>query len=315
MRRCCALALGLAPSDVAIDRTKGRKPFLAERCRLKTHAIYAHSVEGPPSSKPNFNFNVSHEGKFVVLAAEPHCVVGVDVAAPEQFRKRGEDAEDAEVALAKFFGCVRDMLTEGEWAYVRATEGCAKQAGRFRYFWSCKEAFAKARGDGLGFGLGRAHFDLTFLKDHDRDRDHEHTYAENNDQDDNKDNRASPAAASEASPTEEFLPRRGGRFVGSVSVDGRPLPEWRFLGETLRDGHVVTVARGPPRDVVDAIGDFRRTLSKDELIDEDFEQPEPAFTFLTLRDLVPPEALETYDQALATDARFLRQLKRRSTEL
>lgn len=36
---------------------------------------------------PNFNFNVSHEGHFVVLASEPHTVCGVDCAAPSQLRR------------------------------------------------------------------------------------------------------------------------------------------------------------------------------------------------------------------------------------
>lgn len=33
---------------------------------------------------PNFNFNVSHEGDYVVLASEPLCICGIDVAAPQQ---------------------------------------------------------------------------------------------------------------------------------------------------------------------------------------------------------------------------------------
>jgi len=32
---------------------------------------------------------VSHEGDFVVLASEPLCVCGVDVAAPGQLRRKG----------------------------------------------------------------------------------------------------------------------------------------------------------------------------------------------------------------------------------
>jgi phosphopantetheinyl transferase len=36
---------------------------------------------------PNFNYNVSHEGHFVVLASEPHTICGVDCAAPQQLRR------------------------------------------------------------------------------------------------------------------------------------------------------------------------------------------------------------------------------------
>ena len=55
-----------------VRRTKGSKPFHGARLGL-THA-------------PNFNYNVSHEGDYVVLASETHAVVGVDVAAPGQVR-------------------------------------------------------------------------------------------------------------------------------------------------------------------------------------------------------------------------------------
>ncbi len=41
---------------------------------------------------PNWNFNVSPEGDFVVLASEPLCVCGVDVAAPGQLRCKGATA-------------------------------------------------------------------------------------------------------------------------------------------------------------------------------------------------------------------------------
>ena len=47
---------------------------------------------GPrPGAAANWNFNVSHEGDFVVLASEPLCVCGVDVAAPAQLRRKGAE--------------------------------------------------------------------------------------------------------------------------------------------------------------------------------------------------------------------------------
>jgi hypothetical protein len=44
-----------------------------------------------------------------------------------------------------------------------------------------------------------------------------------------------------------------------VSVNGFQQPQWRFNGIEIKDGHVVTVARGPPQDVVDALGAFSGT--------------------------------------------------------
>ena len=87
--------------------------------------------------------NVSHEGRYVVLAAEPWCLCGVDVAAP-----RSTNWES-----------LKQTLTAKEWAFV---DGDDK---RFRALWACKEAFTKARGDGLGFPFADAEFTLTYHGD------------------------------------------------------------------------------------------------------------------------------------------------------
>ncbi|KAJ8605189.1 hypothetical protein CTAYLR_000401 [Chrysophaeum taylorii] len=239
-RRCCAVALRLDHADVEIARTKGRKPFVTEgaKARSPTRARF-----------PNFNFNISHEGRFVVLASEPRCVCGVDVAAPDQFR-RGPAAPRN---LEDFFRTMRDVLSPREWAFVR--EG-PRQAERFRYFWSCKEAFTKARGDGLAFGLGRAEFDIRQISD-------------------------TPA-----------------KFEAMVAVDGADLAHWKFVGDELPFNHIVTVARGPPNDVVDAHGAFRRTLSEDNLTDIDLHAPHPRFEIIHLRDLVPPDKHLVFDSLL-----------------
>ena len=49
----------------------------------------------------------------------------------------------------------KQTLTNKEWAFV---DGDDK---RFRALWACKEAFTKARGDGLGFPFADAEFTLT----------------------------------------------------------------------------------------------------------------------------------------------------------
>ena len=79
-RAACARVTSAPHASIEIRRTKGRKPFL-------------HSPLPDPTIAPNFNFNVSHEGEFVVLASEPVCVCGVDVAAPGQARRRRRDGK------------------------------------------------------------------------------------------------------------------------------------------------------------------------------------------------------------------------------
>ena len=125
-------------------------------------------------------------------------------------------------------------------------------AERFRYFWSCKEAFTKARGDGLAFGLGRAEFDIHL--------------------------RPGPKLA----------------FDATVAVDGKRLDNWRFAGEELDNGHIVTVARGPPEDIIDAQGEFKATIGHQRVDKAHLDAPKPEFVVLTVRDLVPPDRLTDY---------------------
>ncbi|KAJ9515416.1 hypothetical protein QJQ45_016415, partial [Haematococcus lacustris] len=127
-------------SEARIQRTKGGKPF--------------NCTTAPPDA-PNFNFNVSHEGDWVVLASEPVLVVGCDVAGPQQHRPRpGRTWADT----LKLF---KDQLSEAEWGAITGFSGEEQQAAAFQRHWSLKEAFVKARGDGLGFApLSRASFTL-----------------------------------------------------------------------------------------------------------------------------------------------------------
>ena len=85
-RRACYETTGLPWDAIRIDRTKGGKPFMANKPDPKATGMRVPS---------NWNFNVSHEGKYVVLAAEPLVVVGVDVAAPFDARPgRKQTIED-----------------------------------------------------------------------------------------------------------------------------------------------------------------------------------------------------------------------------
>jgi phosphopantetheinyl transferase len=138
--------------------------------RVLSAAVQPSTFERPAHA-PNFNFNVSHEGDFVVLASEPLCLVGVDVSAPEACRS---GASRPAPELLKLFS---KQLSRCEADYIRSA-GCdgasllfracarrvsfaaAEQQSAFRKIWSLKEAFVKARGDGLGLELGRVDFAL-----------------------------------------------------------------------------------------------------------------------------------------------------------
>jgi len=141
VRRCCEVALGVPASEVLIKRTKGKKPFCANQ------------VSRPGA--PNFNFNVSHEGDFVVIASEPVLICGVDCAAPQQLRRGKVHTMES---IHQTFG---KMFTQYEWETIFAAgETDTEKEDCFRCHWSLKEAFTKARGDGIAFELGRCEFVL-----------------------------------------------------------------------------------------------------------------------------------------------------------
>lgn len=142
-RHAAFTALGIPHAAAVIRRTKGRKPYVAN--------------DAPRPDAPNFNYSVSHEGDYVILAAEGRCLCGVDVAAPHSLRRNGgQPLSDVLVAFEK-------QLTPAEWAAVRSGGASLSDAAldsRFRQIWSLKEAYAKATGEGLGFELGRCEFTI-----------------------------------------------------------------------------------------------------------------------------------------------------------
>ena len=64
----------------------------------------------------------------------------------------------------------------------------------------------------------------------------------------------------------------------------------------------MTVSRGPPSEVVDANKEFTRTFQKPNLraneVQDELDQPEPAFVVLGITDLVPQGQLSGYQRAL-----------------
>ncbi|PRW32899.1 L-aminoadipate-semialdehyde dehydrogenase-phosphopantetheinyl transferase-like [Chlorella sorokiniana] len=143
-RAAAAAALGLPAAGVVVRRTRGSKPYAANQLD-KPHA-------------PNWNYSVSHEGEYVILAAEPVCICGCDVAAPRTARPRrpGQPPEPLEA----FFRSFEQQFTAREWESIRFAGSEAEQEGMFRKLWSLKEAFVKATGEGLGFELGLIEFQL-----------------------------------------------------------------------------------------------------------------------------------------------------------
>lgn len=87
-----------------------------------------------------------------------------------------------------------------------------------------------------------------------------------------------------------------------MSVDGAVLDDWRVRGEVMEGGHVVSVARGPPRDVQDAQGTFVSTLLAKTIAHSDLvDDADAEFVSLDLGDLVPDDKKGAYRAALLED--------------
>eukprot|EP00775_Hariotina_reticulata_P013351 gene13351-13479_t len=220
-RACVMQALGEPWDQIVIKRTKGKKPFYAG------HIARDHA--------PNFNYNVSHEGDFTVLASESHCLCGVDVAAPHQLRRKGSSRP-----LLEQLSLMRSQLCSSEWTLLQslaADEGAMEAA--FQAMWSCKEAFIKARGDGVGFEpLSRIQVQLPV-------------------------NFAQPTGISSREPAAAApAAEQQGQHLG---------PGWQVFKSTMHQPSI-----------------------EDEELQVLLDAPTPAFSLLTVEDLLPTQLQDAY---------------------
>lgn len=223
--------------DIEIKRTKGRKPFLANPLP-------------PEKEAPNWNVNCSHEGKWVVCASEAHVIAGIDVA---ELRRKKKDGDPID-----FHDVFKDNLTYKEWEYVKTHGPCLdKEYEAFSRFWSAKEAFVKARGDGLAYPLGQAEFHWK--------------------------------------PIDGYEP--GTAFEGDVHIEGTHSPKWRFVQYRMPGDspHWTTVGRGPLTDIVDAHGEFKKTLRKPQELFSDNEWQAHLYSHSPHFDILPIGALVPQD--------------------
>ncbi len=131
LRSILARYLGLRPADVVFHANAYGKPFLSPN---------------PRASLPDLTFNLSHSGEFALVALARGRRVGVDI---EQVR-----AEFAGGSIAERFFSPLEVRT------LAALPGEQQTAAFFRC-WTRKEAFVKARGEGLSLPLDS--FDVTLL--------------------------------------------------------------------------------------------------------------------------------------------------------
>ena len=123
LRVLLGLYLNIEPDNVRFGYGRRGKPFL----------------EGSSAEK-RISFNISHSGDLALFGFSKDREIGVDV---ERIR---DDISDAEISERVF--------SASECARLRSTPPQLRVQEFFRY-WTCKEAYIKARGDGLQLPLNR----------------------------------------------------------------------------------------------------------------------------------------------------------------
>ncbi|KAI5266470.1 L-Aminoadipate-Semialdehyde Dehydrogenase-Phosphopantetheinyl Transferase [Manis pentadactyla] len=139
IRKLVAEKLNIPWNNIRLQRTAKGKPVLAKDSL---------------NPYPNFNFNISHQGDYAVLAAEPELQVGIDVM-KTSFPGRG--------SIPEFFHIMKRKFTNKEWETIRSFKDEWTQLDMFYRNWALKESFIKAIGVGLGFELQRLEFDISPL--------------------------------------------------------------------------------------------------------------------------------------------------------
>ncbi|KAI6656465.1 L-aminoadipate-semialdehyde dehydrogenase-phosphopantetheinyl transferase isoform X3 [Oopsacas minuta] len=118
---------------IELSRTSKGKPCLTEEFISKY----------PNAS--GYNFNISHQGDYVVLAAEDGSNVGIDVMKIELPRSNK--------TVEEFFHTMRKLFTPSEWSYINSAIDQHMKLTNFYRLWTLKESYLKATGQGISLDL------------------------------------------------------------------------------------------------------------------------------------------------------------------
>lgn len=129
LRAAAAIVSGQANKLIQLGRTQKNKPYIQH-----------------PILSDEFDLNVSHHGRFCVMASEASSKVGVDVMQVEF--PRGKSLQD-------YFHTMRRQFSSNEWSYIGnpCSDDPVACIDRFMRLWSLKEAYVKAEGFGISTDL------------------------------------------------------------------------------------------------------------------------------------------------------------------
>nr|XP_020660842.1 L-aminoadipate-semialdehyde dehydrogenase-phosphopantetheinyl transferase isoform X3 [Pogona vitticeps] len=112
IRKLIAEKLKIPWNEIWLQRTSKGKPVLANNLSSSSHS--------------RFSFNVSHQGNYAVLAAEPDCQVGIDIM---------KTALPGSGSVPHFFHIMRRQFTEEEWRVITSMNNEWLQLDMFHRHW------------------------------------------------------------------------------------------------------------------------------------------------------------------------------------
>ena len=148
MRFWASKTFNMDSNLLEFNRTKKGRPYLRRKNLMK------------PSESENdyWDFNVSHAGNYTVFVAEKSVdSIGVDVMSLQDIRFDRSDEK-----IQDFFRIMTKQFTESEWNQIKCSSppSQTKSLATFFRFWTLKESFVKADGEGLAWDLQRLSFQL-----------------------------------------------------------------------------------------------------------------------------------------------------------
>ncbi|KAF6720884.1 L-aminoadipate-semialdehyde dehydrogenase-phosphopantetheinyl transferase [Oryzias melastigma] len=140
LRRFVCERMGIPWTEIRLERSPRGKPYLADTPKISPHC------------DRSWSFNISHQGDYVVLAADRGVQVGVDLM---------KVSMPGSSSVPEFFRIMTRQFTPHEWSVIQSAGSEREQLATFHRHWTLKESFIKAIGTGLGFNLQRVEFHLS----------------------------------------------------------------------------------------------------------------------------------------------------------
>ncbi|KAK8784119.1 hypothetical protein V5799_009517 [Amblyomma americanum] len=132
LRKCISEIIDVPYDDLRLGRDESNRPVVTR-----------------PEIPDHFDFNVSHQGDFAVLAADEYPSVGVDVMKTEYSGGK---------TIREFFAVMQRQFTPSEWNFIEQPGTESELLRRFYRLWCLKESYVKAIGYGLSISLQRLDF-------------------------------------------------------------------------------------------------------------------------------------------------------------